>query len=223
MGVKEAYAILYDEETKKAYDSSLPFDEDTPSFLERPSTFTFYSQFGPVFDRNARFSSIQPVPSLGGEDTPIDEVLIFVTFNSFHLSTIKVHGFYTFWTRFESWRDFSMVAAAEEEVDVEEGESRWERRFLMKSVKKRAKELKRAENRRVGDLVQEAMKWDPRLLREKEEREEMKRERREERERLEREEQEREEREQKEKEEEEQRQRDEKKRLKEERRRVKGV
>ena len=69
------------------------------------------------------------------------------------------------------------MAAEEESMDVEDAENRWEKRMIQKSVRKRAKELKTQDNRRISKLVQDAMKWDPRLRMEKERREEEEKER----------------------------------------------
>ena len=35
---------------------------------------SFYKVYEPVFERNKRFAVILPAPSLGDDDTPIDEV-----------------------------------------------------------------------------------------------------------------------------------------------------
>lgn len=64
-----------------------------------PCLFLFFQVFKPVFDRNAHWSEILPVPSLGG---PTD-------------SRSKVEKFYNFWFNFQSWREFSYYD--EEEKD----------------------------------------------------------------------------------------------------------
>lgn len=45
-----------------------------------------------------------------------------------------VFRFYDFWERFESWRDFSLKAA---EHNLDEAESREEKRWMMKENEKR--------------------------------------------------------------------------------------
>lgn len=40
---------------------------------------SFYKVYEPVFERNKRFAVILPAPSLGNDDTPIDEVRHFCT------------------------------------------------------------------------------------------------------------------------------------------------
>jgi DnaJ homolog subfamily C member 2 len=138
-------------------------------------------------------------PSLGDDDTPLDQV----------------HAFYEYWIHFESWRDFSLEAATltnNANFDLDTVDSRYEKRFLQKEIDRKAKALKRDEMARINLLVERAMAADPRLKREKqkvqEEKERIERERREaiakkrqeEQERLEAERKEREEQETREKE-----------------------
>lgn len=63
------------------------FDDSLPS-TSTPNQF--YKTFGPAFQRNARWSSLSPVPILGDEKTPI----------------AQVEKFYDFWYQFKSWREF---------------------------------------------------------------------------------------------------------------------
>ncbi|PRQ47376.1 putative transcription factor MYB/SANT family [Rosa chinensis] len=51
----------------------------------------FFKVFGPAFERNARWSAKKPVPGLGNERTPMEEV----------------DKFYEFWYSFKSSRDFT--------------------------------------------------------------------------------------------------------------------
>jgi len=53
----------------------------------------FYEIFGPVFERNCRWSNDRDVPFLGDEWSTIDEV----------------DKFYNFWYNFNSWREFSYL------------------------------------------------------------------------------------------------------------------
>ena len=56
--------------------------------------------FDPVFVRNARFAKKKPVPNLGDDKTPIEQV----------------YKFYKYWDAFETWRDFSQF----DEYDVKD-------------------------------------------------------------------------------------------------------
>lgn len=75
LAVQKAFDVLSDVDKRRRFDSTLAFDEDIPS-EKAPASEDFYAAFGPVFQRNARFSSATPVPLLGGPETPIDEVKV---------------------------------------------------------------------------------------------------------------------------------------------------
>ena len=70
--------------------------------------------FGPAFKRNSRWSVSQPVPDVGNEETPYN----------------AVDKFYDFWFAFKSWREFPHA----DEEDVEQAESREEKRYAVQSV-----------------------------------------------------------------------------------------
>ena len=53
----------------------------------------FYDVFGPVFERNQRWSVEPNVPFLGDEYSPIEHV----------------NRFYNFWYDFNSWREYSYL------------------------------------------------------------------------------------------------------------------
>ncbi len=64
--------------------------------------------FGPAFRRNTRWSVATPVPEVGEDETPWEEV----------------DKFYDFWFSFKSWREFPHP----DEEDVEQAECREEKR-----------------------------------------------------------------------------------------------
>lgn len=85
--LNEAYEYLMHRASREMYESTLPFDDRLPSEAAIVAS-GFFLVLRAVFERNGKWSVTQPVPSLGGEDTPLDDVL----------------AFYEFWFSFESWR-----------------------------------------------------------------------------------------------------------------------
>ena len=174
--IQGAYEILSDAAMRRKYDSSLPFDDSIPKEADLiaaddaapppgeadpavaapdaaapdaapaetdPAAVHFFRTLTPVFERNARWSTQKPVLPLGAL-TDSEE---------------QVTKFYEFWHRFASWREFMH----EDEVDLDEAESREERRFLEKENLRLRKEAESAERRRIQKLVQLAEAHDPRL------------------------------------------------------------
>jgi hypothetical protein len=64
----------------------------------------FFDEFGPVFEREARFSKKTPVPMLG----------------VFEDGKVKVEAFYDFWYNFDSWRSFEYL-----DKEVNEGSDKY--------------------------------------------------------------------------------------------------
>ncbi|KAJ2849820.1 Zuotin, partial [Coemansia erecta] len=105
--------------------------------------------YRPVFEREARFSNIQPVPELGDENS----------------SRADVEAFYAFWYEFDSWRSFEY-----EDKEVADGNgNRDEKRYIESKNKKERANKKKADTQRVRTLVENAMKADQRMVKFKEE------------------------------------------------------
>mmetsp|Transcript_8676 Transcript_8676/g.24943 ORF Transcript_8676/g.24943 Transcript_8676/m.24943 type:complete len:627 (-) Transcript_8676:159-2039(-) len=167
---------------KQAYDSTeLPFDESIPAGNE--SEETFFKSYSMVFERNLHFDTRllnatnnnkknnnnnkkkkrnknkkhnpenTGPPSLGDKTTSIDDV----------------HRFYDYWAHFSTWRDFTIQAARELETEdqLEQAESRYEKRWYQREIDRLAKKLKQKEQIRISTLVERAMAADPRLKAEK--------------------------------------------------------
>ncbi|KAL5518258.1 hypothetical protein EMCRGX_G003961 [Ephydatia muelleri] len=146
--IKIAYDILSDPKCRRAYDSADPtFSDDVPTVCEL-SKEHFFDVFGPVFEDNVRWSNVQPVPSLGNMDTPIEEV----------------NSFYDFWYGFNSWRDFSYS----DEHHLDKAESREEKRWMEKQNKSSRLKRKKEEMVRLRTLTDNAYACDPRVRRHKE-------------------------------------------------------
>ena len=92
LAVQKAFNTLMDPQKRRAYDSLCDFDESIPSGKEKilqhsfkdvggtgenNGGVSFYQLYGPIFERNARFSIRTPVPELGDESTPMDTVYDF--------------------------------------------------------------------------------------------------------------------------------------------------
>lgn len=141
--ISKAWEILGSKEKRRSYDSIDPlFDNDVPSNSEH-SRNKFFEVFGPVFERNSRWSEKKPVPKLGG----------------MNCSREKVEKFYSFWYNFESWREYSYL----DEDEKEKGQDRDERRYIDKQNKAARAKLKKEEMGRIRSLVDTAYELDPRI------------------------------------------------------------
>lgn len=152
--IQEAFAVLSDDDRRRVYDSQLPFDDSIPTEAQvdkkmKRNPSNFFTLFDPVFKRNSRFAIKKPIPNLGDENTPMEEVL----------------RFYEYWVHFESWRDFS---GKDSEYNPEEATSREEKRWMQKENEKIGKKLKKKEMDRIIDLVMLAQRKDPRIVADKE-------------------------------------------------------
>ena len=138
----KAFVTLLDSTKRRQYDSVDPlFDEEIP---EMGQSGDFFEIYRPVFDRNAPFSNIQPVPSLGDLSSERNAVELF----------------YHFWFNFDSWRSFESL----DEQSSENAEGRDEKRWIDKKNKANRAKLKKEDNKRMSTLVDQASKLDPRVL-----------------------------------------------------------
>ncbi|KYR00580.1 myb domain-containing protein [Tieghemostelium lacteum] len=141
--LQKSYGVLSDLKKRRAYDSQEAFDDSIPT-QEEADEGDFFEIFEPVFEMNSRFSLIQPAPKLGDLNTPYDKVL----------------KFYNFWWSFKSWRDFSF----EDDYDLEQGDSREEKRWMERQNEKKRAKHRKEESTRIMDLANLAYKKDPRIL-----------------------------------------------------------
>ncbi|GAB4836164.1 hypothetical protein Ancab_001077 [Ancistrocladus abbreviatus] len=143
--IQEAYEALIDPVKRRIYDSTDEFDDEIPTDCAPDE---FFKVFGPAFVRNGRWSVTQPVPLLGDENTPLNEV----------------DRFYNFWYSFKSWREFPH----DDEFDLEQAESRDHRRWMERQNAKLTEKGRKEEYTRIRALVDNAFKRDPRILKRKE-------------------------------------------------------
>jgi DnaJ family protein C protein 2 len=143
--IQEAYEVLIDPVKRRIYDSTDEFDDDIPTDCAPQD---FFKVFGSAFLRNGRWSVSQPIPTLGDENTPLREV----------------DSFYNFWYSFKSWREFPHA----DEFDLEQAESRDHKRWMERQNAKLAEKARKEEYVRIRNLVDNAYKRDPRILKRKE-------------------------------------------------------
>ena len=156
--ISNAYEVLMDLEKRRRYDSLLEFNDTVPVSFNRDKE-DFFSVFKQSFERNSYWSKQQPVPDIGDIETDIKKVL----------------KFYEFWDKFDSWREF----VHDDEYDVEQAETRYERRYMEKENKKLKNQMYKKERQRIRGLVNLAYENDPRVRKMIEEEEKEKERRRE--------------------------------------------
>ncbi|KAF8088847.1 hypothetical protein N665_0528s0005 [Sinapis alba] len=144
--IQEAYEVLMDPTRRRIFDSTDEFDDEVPTDCAPQD---FFKVFGPAFKRNARWSVNPRTPDLGDENTKLKDV----------------DRFYNFWYAFKSWREFP----DEEEHDLEQADSREERRWMEKENAKTTAKARKEEHARIRTLVDNAYRKDPRIVKRKEE------------------------------------------------------
>eukprot|EP00884_Botryococcus_braunii_P015011 jgi/Botrbrau1/23510/Bobra.106_1s0061.1 len=142
--IQEAFDVLSDPAKRREFDSTDDFDDTLPVDCAPQD---FFKVFGPAFRRNARWSVAQPVPDFGDENTEWD----------------KVNAFYDFWYAFKSWREFPHP----DEEDIEQFETREERRYFERINAKLREVGKKEERRRFKEFISKAYELDPRVARRK--------------------------------------------------------
>jgi len=140
--ITKAFEILGNSQKRRAFDSVDPlFDDDIPDNVKKEKDF--FKVFGPVFERNSRWSTKTPVPELGDDSSSRDHV----------------DHFYSFWYDFDSWREYSYL----DEEDKEKASDKWERKEMERINKAQRLERKKDESKRMRKLVDNAYKNDPRI------------------------------------------------------------
>ncbi|KAL4398994.1 Zuotin [Malassezia pachydermatis] len=141
--VAKAFEILSHPEKRRQFDSvdEGVDDEDVPTGKESPERF--FELWGPVFEREGRFSKDTPVPSIGTKDSSKEEV----------------DDFYNFFYNFDSWRSFEYL-----DKEVNEGsDSRDDKRYTEKKNRNERARRKKEDNARLRNLVDKALSIDPRI------------------------------------------------------------
>jgi len=105
--ITDAFELLSVPKKRREFDSLDDFDDTVPTAADAAAG-GFLETFGPVFERNSRWSERGGTPLLGDEESADEEVA----------------KFYNFWFDFRSWRDF----ADADEYDLEDASCREVRR-----------------------------------------------------------------------------------------------
>jgi DnaJ family protein C protein 2 len=137
--IQKAFEILMDPTKRRQYDSV----DSNADVLPPKKTKDFIAQWGPVFEAEARFSNIQPVPLLGTMESSKEEV----------------ESFYAFWSSFDSWRTFEYL---DEDVP-DDTSNRDNKRYIEKKNRAARQKHKKEDNARLNKLVDEALSVDPRI------------------------------------------------------------
>ncbi|KAJ1914845.1 Zuotin [Mycoemilia scoparia] len=148
--IQKAYEILTDPVKRRQWDSVDPaVSTEIPNPKAKGYPWEFFETYGPIFERESRYSNIQPVPLLGDSESPREDV----------------ENFYNFWYNFDSWRSFEYL----DKEDAEGADNRDNKRYIEKKNKAARAKAKKDDNARVHKLVDQAIKADPRMARFKEE------------------------------------------------------
>jgi len=165
--IQKAHEVLTNPERRRQFDSVDPVFleevEEVPSasdFKSKPPPFLL--TFAPIFEREARFSRIQPVPKLAvpvegdakSSSDPDD-----IKGHEFPALKAHVEAFYDFWYNFDSWRSFEWL-----DKEVNEGsDSRDDKRYTEKKNKSERARRKREDIARVRGIVDLCLSVDPRI------------------------------------------------------------
>jgi DnaJ family protein C protein 2 len=118
-------------------------DVEPPAKKDMQKEGAFYKKWRLVFESEARFSNKNPVPSLGDENSTREEV----------------EAFYDFWYSFDSWRSFEYL----DEYVPDDNEARDHKRHVEKKNANARRKKKNEDIARLRKVVDEALSFDPRI------------------------------------------------------------
>ncbi|CAI5759311.1 unnamed protein product [Candida verbasci] len=139
--IQKAFEIMLDPIKRKQYDSIDTINDPKPP--TKSKDYDFFEVWTPIFESESRFSNKQPVPKLGDINSTKDEV----------------DQFYTFWSKFDSWKTFEF----KDEDVPDDTANRDHKRYIERKNISNRKKLKQEDNKRVIDLVERAHNEDPRI------------------------------------------------------------
>ncbi|KAF2263690.1 zuotin [Lojkania enalia] len=141
--IQKATEILLDPVKRRQYDSVDENADVDPPTKKETQKGNFYKLWGKVFDSEARFSKVQPVPKLGSENSTKEEV----------------EHFYNFWYNFDSWRTFEYL---DEDVP-DDNENRDQKRHVERKNQNARRKKKTEDTARLRNLVDDALALDERI------------------------------------------------------------
>jgi len=141
--IQKATEVLLDPVKRRQFDSVDEAAEVEPPSKKETQKGNFYKLWGKVFDAEARFSNIQPVPRLGNENSTKEEV----------------EHFYNFWYNFDSWRTFEYL---DEDVP-DDNENRDQKRHVERKNQNARRKKKTEDTARLRHLVDDCLALDERI------------------------------------------------------------
>lgn len=146
--IQKATEVLLNPTKRRQFDSvDEKADVEPPS--KKDAQKNYLKAWGRVFKAESRFSKVQPVPQLGGDDATKEEV----------------DTFYNFWYNFDSWRTFEYL---DEDVP-DDNENRDQKRHMERKNQNARKKRKADDNARLRKLLDECAAGDERIKRFKKE------------------------------------------------------
>lgn len=143
--IAKAHEILSHPEKRRQFDSVDESIDDEAVPTGKEPADQFYALWGPVFEREGRFSEPKngPVPQLGDANSTREQV----------------NEFYDFFYNFDSWRSFEYL-----DKEINEGsDNRDDKRYTEKKNRNERARRKKEDNARLRNLVDKALSVDPRI------------------------------------------------------------
>lgn len=141
--IQIANELLMDPVRRRQFDSVDEVSDVEPPSKKEVAKGNFYKLWNPVFEAEGRFSKVQPVPSLGNENSTKEEV----------------DNFYNFWYNFDSWRTFEYL---DEDVP-DDNENRDQKRHIEKKNANSRRKRKAEDTARLRKLVDDCLAQDQRI------------------------------------------------------------
>lgn len=141
--IQKATEVLLDPVKRRQFDSVDEGADVEPPTKKETQKGSFYKLWGKVFDSEARFSNVTPVPKLGNENSTKEDV----------------ENFYNFWYNFDSWRSFEYL---DEDVP-DDNENRDQKRHVERKNQNARRKKKTEDTARLRKLVDDALALDERI------------------------------------------------------------